>query len=195
MEKCSFWAFWLLLGALCILGVLAKLVIPPCVYKAWVSMMCLLLDTPFGRRSVGALSLFPLGSLLGTSKTAIQMRYGFYGFYVFMLYMLALVGRPSLHSYDACMVSWVQGASQRNCRQKYGETSFSPRNVFLFSRNPQKRFWGLVFWYLWIGRLRILGLVIPIIYLLRFLLLVVGLLMVILPWMLRLTSWRLLSIV
>ena len=65
--------------------------------------------------------------------------------------MLAL-GRPSLHGYDACMVYWVQGASRRNCRQKYGETSFSPRNVFLFSRNPQKRFWGLVFWHLWIGR-------------------------------------------
>ena len=29
---------------------------------------------------------------------------------------------------------------------------FSPRSVFVFSRNPQKRFWGLVFWYLWIGR-------------------------------------------
>ena len=86
-------------------------------------------------------------------KTASQMRYGFCGFYVFfLLYMLALVGRPSLHSYDACMVCQVQGASRRNCRQKYGETFFSPEKVFLFSRNPQKRFWGLVIWYLWIGR-------------------------------------------
>ena len=43
----------------------------------------------------------------------------------------------------------VQG---RNCRQKHGKTSFSPQKVFLFSRNPQKRFCVLVFWYLWIGR-------------------------------------------
>ena len=63
--------------------------------------------------------------------------------------MLALVGRPSLHSCDACMVYRVQGASRRNCRQKQGETSFSPKKVFLFS---QERFLGLVFWYLWIDR-------------------------------------------
>ena len=31
VEKGSFWAFWLLLGVLCILGVLALLVIPLCV--------------------------------------------------------------------------------------------------------------------------------------------------------------------
>ena len=66
--------------------------------------------------------------------------------------MLALVGRPSLRSYDACTVCRVKGASWRNCRQKNGKTSFSPRSVSLFSRNPQKRFWGLVSWYLWIGR-------------------------------------------
>ena len=29
----------------------------PVVYKAWVTSVCLLLDTPFGRRSVGALPL------------------------------------------------------------------------------------------------------------------------------------------
>ena len=27
----------------------------------------------------------------------------------------------------------------------------SPKRVFLFSRNSRVRFWGLVFWYLWIG--------------------------------------------
>ena len=73
-------------------------------------------------------------------------------FYRLKLYMLALVGRRSLHSYDAYMVYQVQGASRRNCRQKHGDTSFSPRKVFLFSRNLRKRFWGLVFWHLWIGR-------------------------------------------
>ena len=41
---------------------------PPCVHKVWVSKMCPLLDTPCGRRSVGALSLLPLGSLLGSTK-------------------------------------------------------------------------------------------------------------------------------
>ena len=29
----------------------------PVVYKTWVTQVCLLLDTPFGRRSVGALPL------------------------------------------------------------------------------------------------------------------------------------------
>ena len=29
----------------------------PVVYKTWVTSVCLLLDTPFGRRSVGALPL------------------------------------------------------------------------------------------------------------------------------------------
>ena len=52
----------------------------------------------------------------------------------------------------AVMHVWVSGASWRNCRQKHGKTSFSPRKVFLFSRNLRKRFWGLVFWHLWIGR-------------------------------------------
>ena len=52
------------------------------------------------------------------------------GLYGFKLYMLALVGRPSLGSYDACMVYWVQGASRRNCRQKQGKTSFSLDRVF-----------------------------------------------------------------
>ena len=68
--------------------------------------------------------------------------------------MLASVGQPSLHGYYACMVFWNQGAPRRNCRQTNHETSFSPLWVFLFSRNPTKRFWGLIFWHLWIGRAR-----------------------------------------
>ena len=74
---------------------------PPCVYKVWVSKMCLLLDTPFGRRSVGALSLLPLGSLLGSTKKLPIVQKVRNVFLVFKLYMLALVGRPSLHGYDA----------------------------------------------------------------------------------------------
>ena len=46
------------------------------------------------------------------------------------------------------------GALRRNCRQKQRETLFSPLRVFLFSRNSRERFWGLVFWHLWIGRAR-----------------------------------------
>ena len=37
------------------------------------------------------------------------------------------------------------------------KTSFSPFRVFLISRNSRERFWGLVFWHLWIGRARHLG--------------------------------------
>ena len=62
--------------------------------------------------------------------------------------MLALVGRPSLHGDDACMVYWITGAFRRNCRQTKRETSFSPFRDFLFSRNSRERFWGLVFWHL-----------------------------------------------
>ena len=68
--------------------------------------------------------------------------------------MLALVGQPSLHGYYACMVYWNKGAPRRNCRQKQNKTSFSPFWIFLFSRNPTKRFWGLIFWHFWIGRAR-----------------------------------------
>ena len=39
----------------------------PVVYKAWVTLVCLLLDTPFGRRSVEALPLYPLGRMLNSS--------------------------------------------------------------------------------------------------------------------------------
>ena len=69
-------------------------------------------------------------------------------------YTLALVGRPSLHGDYACMVYWAKGALWRNCRHKQCKTSFSPCWVFLFSRNPTKRFWGLIFWHFWAGRAR-----------------------------------------
>ena len=66
----------------------------------------------------------------------------------------SLSGQPSLHGYYACMVYWNEGALRRNCRLKQRETSFSPYWVFLISRNPTKRFWGLIFWHLWAGRAR-----------------------------------------
>ena len=53
MENASFgvfWALWFLLWSPSFAGL-------PAVYKTWVTQVCLLLDTPFGRRSVGALPL------------------------------------------------------------------------------------------------------------------------------------------
>ena len=51
-----FWVLWFLLGGFVHMWSpsIAGL---PVVYKAWVTQVCLLLDTPFGRRSVGALPL------------------------------------------------------------------------------------------------------------------------------------------
>ena len=54
-------------------------------------------------------------------------------------YMLSLAGRPSLHGYYACMVYWNKGGLWRNCRQKYGETSFSPSQVFPTQRSRGPR--------------------------------------------------------
>ena len=57
--ECSFWSFffggvspWCLvhMGSLSLAGL-------PVVYKTWVTQVCLMLDTPFGRRLVGALPL------------------------------------------------------------------------------------------------------------------------------------------
>ena len=80
----------------------------------------------------------------------------FYGYFINgKPFLLALVGRPSLHGNDACMVYGVIGALRRNCRQKQRETSFSPFRVFLFSRNSRERFWGLIVWHFmdWEGKI------------------------------------------
>ena len=61
--------------------------------------------------------------------------------------MQALVGRPSLHGYDAYVIYWAKGVFRRNRRLKYCKTSFSPFWVFLLSRNSKVR-------HLWIGRAR-----------------------------------------
>ena len=63
-----FWVFWLLSWYFVHLGCASFRSHLPCVYKVWISKMCLLLDTPVGRRSVEALSLLPLGILLGSTK-------------------------------------------------------------------------------------------------------------------------------
>ena len=51
-----FLAFWVLLGVLCILGGAGVAGFTPHMCRARVAEVCLSLDTPFGRRSVGALS-------------------------------------------------------------------------------------------------------------------------------------------
>ena len=75
--------------------------------------------------------------------------------------MQALVGQPSLHGYDTCMVYCVKGALCRICRQKHGKTSFFSFQGFLCSRNSRFRFWGLILWHLWIGRARHPGPALP----------------------------------
>ena len=67
--------------------------------------------------------------------------------------MLASGGQPSLHGYDACMVFWTKVALRRNCRQTYGETSFSPLRVFFCLVGIlEKGFWGPLLRHFWIGR-------------------------------------------
>ena len=54
--ECCFWRF--LVSSWCLVHMeSASFASLPVVYKAWVIKVCLLLDTPFGRRSVGALPL------------------------------------------------------------------------------------------------------------------------------------------
>ena len=150
----SFWVFWFLLGILCTLGVLV-FSLYPLVCTKFGSQRCALYWTrPLGGGRWGHHLCYPWGVYREAQKTTSCKSYGVWGFLFFKLYMLALMRRPSLSSYDACTVYQDKGASRRNCRQKECETSFSPKSVFLLSRNPVKRFWGLVLWYLWIGRAR-----------------------------------------
>ena len=69
--------------------------------------------------------------------------------------MLALVGQPSLHGYYACMVFWNKESTLEKLQaKKIIRPLFSPSWVFLYSRYSLKRWWGKVFWLLWIGRAR-----------------------------------------
>ena len=60
----------------------------------------------------------------------IGLRYFWGHFFNSKPFVLALVGQPSLHGYDVCMVYWNKGALWRNCRLKESKTSFSPVCVF-----------------------------------------------------------------
>ena len=103
---------------------------PPCVYKVWV-----LKDVPPAGHALWAevgrgIIFVTSGESAGQhKKLPVRFVMGFVGFHSFELYMLALVGRPSLHSYDACMVYWVQGVSRRNCRPNQGKLAVEVFNV------------------------------------------------------------------
>ena len=146
-RKGSFGACWLLHGTLCILGVLALVVIPLVGTRLGFQRCASCWTRPAGGGRWGHYLCCPWGVCWAAQNTPCQNCDGICGFHGFKLCMLALMGRPSLRSYDACMVCRVQGASRRNCRQKHGENSFSPDRVFLFSRNSRVRFWGLILWY------------------------------------------------
>ena len=51
-------------------------------------------------------------------KLSVGFVMGFVVFISLKLYMLALMGRPSLHSCDACMVYWVQGCIPEKLQAK-----------------------------------------------------------------------------
>ena len=71
-----------------------------------------------------------------------------------LLYVLVLVRLPSLHDNYASVVSWNNGALQRNCRRIHSKTSFSPVRSFLLCRNSLYRFRCVILWSLWVGRAR-----------------------------------------
>ena len=126
----SFYGTEFLLGALCILGVLALLVILLVCARLGSQRFDSCWTRPVGGVCWRHYLCYPWGVCWAAQNTACQIGCGICGFHGFKLKMLALVGRPSLHSYEACMVYWVQGASRRNCRQKQCETSFSPFKGF-----------------------------------------------------------------
>ena len=117
MSFFFFLFFWFLLGVLCIWGVLAWLV----------SLLC----TRLGLHRCASCWTRPLGGgrwrhylcnlwrdFLKIHKIANIFLWVQWGFMMWEPYMLALVGRPSLHGYYACMVYWTMGALRRDCRQK-----------------------------------------------------------------------------
>ena len=139
--SCAYWEFWSLWAPCCAQD-LGYLGVPPAGHALWAEV------------GGGHYLCNFWGEYLKVHKTADKYLGICVCFIVWKPYMLASVGQPSLHGHDACMVFWINGALRRNCRLKQRETSFSPYWVFLFSRNPTKRFWGLILWHLWAGRAR-----------------------------------------
>ena len=111
------------------------------------------LAEPAPRAKVGGGMIFVTsGECLAAHSTAIKY-VGVQGyFWMSRPYVLALVRQPSLHGYHACTVCWVKGSLPGNCRQQLCKTFFPLVGVFLFGPISGIRFWGLVLWYLRIGR-------------------------------------------
>ena len=186
-----FWVFWFLLGVLCIWRVQALLVSLFCTRLGLLRCAsCWTRPLGGGRWRHYLCNLW--GEYLKNHKTACMYSWMQWKFGMWKPYMLALVGRPSLHGDYAWMVYWDKGALRRNCRQKQYKTSFSPYWVFLFSRNPTKSFWGLIFWAG--GQDILLHPPSPNMLAWNFIMLVAGLLMVILLLVLVLIFLLLLSI-
>ena len=91
----------------------------PHIHRAWVTEVCLSLDTLFGRRSAGHYLRDSWGVSWITQKSAFMFRWKGSDSGKICCNMLALVGQPSLRGRDACMVLRVREASWRNCRQKF----------------------------------------------------------------------------
>ena len=103
-------AFWLLLGVLCILGVLALLVIPLVCTRLGFQRCASCWTCPAGGVRRGIIFVTP-GEFDGQHKKLPLFVFDrVCGFCIFKLFLLALGGQPSLHGYDACMVYWVQGS-------------------------------------------------------------------------------------
>ena len=136
-----FWAFWFLLGVLCIWRVLVFLgsLLRTRLGLHWCAS-CWTRPLDGGRWGHYLCNLW--GEYLKVHKIADKHFWVCVCFLLWKPYMLASAGRPSPHGYDACMVYWIKGALWRNCRLKQREISFSPLWVCLFSRNSRERFLG-----------------------------------------------------
>ena len=123
----NFGVFGLLLGVFWIWGVLALLVsllctrlgllylgVPPAGHALWAEVGGGITFVTSGKNTLKVHNTCQYASVLVILG----------GIYVWKLSMLALVGRPSLHGYDACVVYSVKGALRRNCRQTKYETPF-----------------------------------------------------------------------
>ena len=108
--------------------------LPLHVYRAWVTQVCLLLDTPIGRRSVGGIFFVTSGEIVGQH---IKIASYFCGSGRASIdrepFMPASAGQPSLHGCNACTVYWAKGALRRDCRQKQCVSlhGFSVQSEFL----------------------------------------------------------------
>ena len=112
------------------LGVLVFVVYPLVCTKFGFQRCALCWTRPVGGGRWGHYLCYTWEVCWEAQKTTSCKNYSIWSFLFFKLYMLALVGRPSLRSYDACTVYQVKGASRRNCRQINGNTSFSPKKMF-----------------------------------------------------------------